>query len=70
MSDKIKNAVVTVSFLFVIIVIFISNILKDEIDISQAERRKLAKFPKVTISSILISFLKLIVMIYINIMII
>ena len=53
MSDKIKNAVVTVSFLFVIIVIFISNILKDEIDISQAERRKLAKFPKVTISSIL-----------------
>lgn len=53
MSDRIKNIVVTVSFLFVIVVIFISNILKDEIDISQAERRKLAKFPDVTISSLL-----------------
>lgn len=53
MSDRIKNIVVTISFLFVIIVIFISNVLKDEIDISQAERRKLAKFPDVVIKSIL-----------------
>lgn len=52
MSDKMKNVVVTISFVFVIVVIFISNILKDEIDISQAERRKLAKFPKVNISTI------------------
>lgn len=48
MSDKVKNVVVTISFLFVIIIILITNLLKEDIEVSLAERRKLQQFPKLS----------------------
>ena len=48
MSNKIKNIVVTISFLFVIITMFIVNLIKQDTDVSLAERRKLQQFPKIS----------------------
>lgn len=53
MTDKVKNVVITITFLFVIIIIMIINIIKEDTEISLSERRKLTSFPE-------ISFLKLI----------
>lgn len=53
MTDKIKNIVVTISFLFIIIIVFIINIIKKDTTISISERRKLQQFPKFSISSLL-----------------
>lgn len=53
MSDRIKNIVMTVVFLGIIIIMLILNIFVKDIEISQAERRKLAKFPDIKIENIL-----------------
>lgn len=52
MSDKIKDIVVTLVFLFTIIILFLINVIKKDTDISIAERRKLATMPKLTTKSL------------------
>ncbi len=53
MSDRIKNIVVTISFLLVIISIFLINLIKEDTQISLTERRKLEQFPKFSIKTLL-----------------
>ena len=53
MNDKIKNIVVTISFLFVIIVVLIFNFMKKDTEISLSERRRLEKFPEFSIEELL-----------------
>lgn len=45
MSDKAKNIVVTITFIGVLFLIFIANLIKSDVEISYTERRKLARFP-------------------------
>ena len=52
MSDKIKDMVVTIIFLFTIIALFLINVIKEDTDISVAERRKLATMPELTTKSL------------------
>lgn len=52
MQDKTKNKIVTVGFIFVLIIIFFNNIIAKDKEISIAERRKLAKLPNVTLENI------------------
>lgn len=52
MNDKIKDIVVTIIFLFTIITLFLINIIKEDTDISLAERRKLATMPELTTKSL------------------
>ena len=40
MNDKLKNVVVTIAFVFIIVIFFIANIIKKDDTISIAERRK------------------------------
>ena len=53
MTDKIKNVVITIMFLFVLIIIMIINILKEDVDISLSERRKLTAFPEINFSKLI-----------------
>lgn len=53
MSDKIKNIVVTISFLLVIFVVLLVNIAKRNTIISLSERRELQQFPKLSIDTLL-----------------
>ena len=53
MQDKTKNFIVTVGFVFLLILVFLINILAKDKDISVTERRKLASFPEVSISKLL-----------------
>lgn len=53
MSDKIKDIVVTIIFVVLLLVIFVSNMLKQDNEISISERRKLAKFPEITSKKLL-----------------
>lgn len=48
MSDKVRNVVVTISFLFVIIILLIANLIKQDTEVSLAERRKLQQFPELS----------------------
>ena len=52
MNDKIKDIVVTIIFLFTIISLFLINVIKEDTDISVAERRKLATMPELTTKSL------------------
>lgn len=52
MSDKTKNRVVTITFLLFLMLVFLANIIKKDVDISLTERRELAKFPKITMETI------------------
>ena len=52
MNDKIKDIAVTIIFLFIIIALFLINIIKKDTDISVAERRKLATMPELTTKSL------------------
>lgn len=52
MNDKIKDIVVTFVFLFIIISLFLINVIKKDTDISIAERRKLATMPELTTKSL------------------
>ena len=52
MNDKIKDIVVTIVFLFTVISLFLINVIKEDTDISVAERRKLATMPELTTKSL------------------
>lgn len=52
MSDKTKNEVTTIVFVFIISLLFLMNLLKNDTEFSKSERRKLAKFPAVTVKNI------------------
>lgn len=52
MNDKVKNIVVTISFLFVIIMTLLVNIITKDVTISLAERRKLQQLPKISIATL------------------
>lgn len=52
MKDKVKNIVVTISFLLVIIMILLINIITKDVAISLTERRKLQQFPKISIQNL------------------
>lgn len=53
MNNKLKNIVVTITFLSAIIIILIANIAKNDTIISIAERRKLQQFPDISISKLI-----------------
>ena len=53
MSDKIKSIVMTIVFVVIIISMLVINVFSKDIEISQTERRPLAKFPELTLSNIL-----------------
>lgn len=46
MNDKIKDVVVTISFLLVVVSLLIANLIKEDTEVSLTERRKLQQFPK------------------------
>ena len=52
MNDKIKDIVVTIIFLFTAISLFWIDVIKEDTDISIAERRKLATMPELTTKSL------------------
>lgn len=52
MNDKIKNIVNSILFVVIIIGIFILNSISKDEEVSTSERRKLAQFPKISISSL------------------
>lgn len=53
MTDKVKNVVITITFLFVIIIIMLLNFIKKDEEISLTERRKLALFPEFSVSKLI-----------------
>ena len=53
MQDKTKNLIVVITFCLILIFILVSNCFAEDIEISILERRKLAKFPKITVECIL-----------------
>jgi len=53
MTDKIKNIIVSVIFSVFLICMFLINILKAEDEISKSERRRLASFPSLSLSTII-----------------
>lgn len=53
MNDKLKDIIITIIFLIIILGILIINIIKEDTIISISERRKLATFPKISISGII-----------------
>lgn len=52
MSDKTKNVVVTITFLVMIVLIFVINLCTKDIEISLTERRKLTQLPEITAKKI------------------
>lgn len=53
MSDRLKDIVVTVTFVAFILFFFVINILKEPTDISIAERRKLNTLPQITVEKVI-----------------
>jgi len=53
MQDKTKNILITIVFVFILILMFVLNILAEDKQISESERRKLASFPQITIQKLL-----------------
>ena len=53
MSDKIKNIVVSVVFIFIITFFFILSIITDDVELSYSERRNLAQLPQVSWDTVL-----------------
>ena len=53
MTDKVKNVVITITFLFVIIIIMLLNFIKKDEEISLSERRKLTQFPEFSFSKLI-----------------
>lgn len=53
MNNKIKDKVVTILFSSILIIFFVINVIKKDSDISISERRKLEKFPNLTINTLL-----------------
>lgn len=52
MSNRVKDAIVTLSFILILVIVFLINIIKEDKLISESERRKLASFPEITKSTI------------------
>lgn len=52
MQDKTKNIIVVISFLVILLAIFLANIITKDEKVSISERRKLAQFPKITVKEI------------------
>lgn len=52
MQDSTKNILITIVFVFILILMFVLNILAEDKQISNSERRKLAQFPEITISKL------------------
>lgn len=53
MQDKTKNVIVTIGFVLILMLTFFINVLAEDKEISVTERRKLAKFPEISISKLL-----------------
>ena len=53
MQDKLKNYIITVGFIFILIMVFILNLISKDKDISISERRRLAKVPSITFSKLI-----------------
>lgn len=52
MQDRTKNILITIIFVFILVLMFTLNVLAEDKQISESERRKLAQFPEITISKI------------------
>ena len=52
MQDKTKNRIIAIGFILILIIIFFSNILIKDKQVSISERRKLTQFPKITFKNI------------------
>lgn len=52
MQDRTKNILITIIFVFILVLMFTLNILAEDKLISDSERRKLAQFPEITISKL------------------
>lgn len=52
MQEKTKNIIVTIGFLAILLVVFFTNIMVKDKEISTTERRKLSQFPEINISKI------------------
>lgn len=52
MSEKIKNIVNSIIFVFIIIGIFIYNIISEDKELSISERRKLTQIPKISLENL------------------
>lgn len=52
MKDKTKNIVITVGFVLILIILLLANILNKDQEISITERRKLARFPEMTLKKV------------------
>lgn len=52
MQEKTKNIIVTIGFLTILLVVFFTNIMVKDKEISTTERRKLSQFPEINISKI------------------
>ncbi len=48
MNDKLKNVVVTIAFVFIIVIFFIANIIIIDDTISIAEIRNFEQFPQIS----------------------
>ncbi len=53
MKNDTKNKIVTISFITILFIVFVLNIIKKDNTISVAERRKLAQFPTITMEKII-----------------
>ena len=49
MQGKIKNIIVVISFVAILSIGLLANIIAKDNEISTSERRKLAQFPKMTV---------------------
>jgi len=52
MQDRTKNILITIMFIFTLMLVFVLNILTKDKQISETERRKLAQFPEITIQKL------------------
>lgn len=53
MQDRTKNKIVSISFVVILISVFLTNIIVKDKQISTAERRKLAQLPKISINKVI-----------------
>lgn len=52
MQERIKNIIITIGFLTILLIVFLTNIIAKDKEISTTERRKLSQFPEINISKI------------------
>lgn len=52
MQERIKNIIITIGFLTILLIVFLTNIIAKDKEISTTERRKLSQFPEIHISKI------------------